>query len=283
MAWIAGVALAGENVSLRYVDPARLQWRANPDGGLEFDTGFLSGRLHGGGKSLGLSPITHVPSGKQLDRSNGWLSHYRVFTRGVRYGGGAWDWPSTVRLPEPRTAEVVWADDPARPFTLRALYRWAETNTIEVETLVRAKSNVTGLEVFLASYFDSAFTNALARVVTGDTSTLVAAVPSLGDWLMFTRDAAARKIVEDGRWKLEPNPVNWVFPYEYAKPPMAVRRAPGLRLAAVLSAETEDCFALAMPHQSEGHGSVYLSLFGRDLKAGQIARARTRLVLSVMP
>jgi hypothetical protein len=33
--------------------------------------------------------VVHVPTGARLDRSNGLLSHYRVFTRGVRHGGGA--------------------------------------------------------------------------------------------------------------------------------------------------------------------------------------------------
>ncbi len=34
-----------------------------------------------------------------------------------------------------------------------------------------------------------------------------------------------------------------------------------------------------MPHQTEQHYSCYLSLFGRDLKAGEVGRARARLAV----
>lgn len=41
----------------------------------------------------------------------------------------------------------------------------------------------------------------------------------------------------------------------------------------------EDCFAVSTPHQAEGHYSMYFSLFGRTLKAGEPARARVRIML----
>ncbi len=33
------------------------------------------------------------------------------------------------------------------------------------------------------------------------------------------------------------------------------------------------------PFEAEGHRSMYLALFGKDLKAGESARARARLVI----
>ena len=42
-------------------------------------------------------------------------------------------------------------------------------------------------------------------------------------------------------------------------------------------ADERDCFAVAMPHETDGHFSVYLSLFGRDLPAGKPATAHARL------
>jgi len=36
---------------------------------------------------------------------------------------------------------------------------------------------------------------------------------------------------------------------------------------------------VSMPFGAEGHRSLYLSLFGRDLKSGETATARTRLVI----
>jgi hypothetical protein len=74
----------------------KLAFVANDKGEYTFDTGVLRGTLRQGGKSLGLAPVIHIPTGARLDRSMGILSFYRVFTTGKRYGAGAWDWPSTA-------------------------------------------------------------------------------------------------------------------------------------------------------------------------------------------
>jgi hypothetical protein len=96
---------------------------------------------------------------------------------------------------------------------------------------------------------------------------------------MFPRDDGAAKIVGDGRWQRPPNPVNWkIMPPLFA--PLAMRRDPQTGLAALLMAPREDCFAVATPYGEEGHRSLYLSLFGRDIPAGQTVVARTRLVLA---
>jgi hypothetical protein len=62
-----------------------------------------------------------------------------------------------------------------------------------------------------------------------------------------------------------------------------VRRAAGAGIAAVIMAPAQDCFAIAMPHEAEGHYSTYFSLFGRNLNAGETARARARLQLLDQP
>jgi len=61
--------------------------------------------------------------------------------------------------------------------------------------------------------------------------------------------------------------------------PLAVRRDAKSGLVAVVMAPPEDCFAVLTPYGEEGHRSVYLSLFGRDLKAGEAVSARARLVI----
>jgi len=43
--------------------------------------------------------------------------------------------------------------------------------------------------------------------------------------------------------------------------------------------EPQDCFAVLTPYEAEPHRSMYVSLFGKDLKAGETARARARLVI----
>jgi sugar phosphate isomerase/epimerase len=262
---------------------ARLRFVPEGDGGFSFDTGLLRGRLRADGRSRGLSRVEHVPTGSRLDGSYGWLSHYRVFTRGVRYGNGAWDWPSTATLQPNGSVIVNWPAAGGRPFELRAQYQWSSAGTLEVRTTVQATQGLQGFETFLASYFNAAFTNAHARVreANNTSPTWMRLDPQLGLWLMFPRDEAARQLLQDGRWTLEPHPVDWVLPAEFA-PPQAtlVRHAPATGVTVALTASDDGCFAAASPHELEGHYSCYFSLFGQDLRAGESASATVRLSLA---
>src|SRR5512138_286792 len=119
-----------------------------------FDTGVLRGKLRAGGRSAGLSSVTHV-SGVRLDASMGLLGHYRVFSANRRYGTAAWDWPSEARLAQNGSVEARWPATADRPFELRATYRWAALNALDLETEVEAKTNLVNFESFVASYFTS--------------------------------------------------------------------------------------------------------------------------------
>jgi hypothetical protein len=93
---------------------------------------------------------------------------------------------------------------------------------------------------------------------------------------MFPRDARAVPLIQDGRWQLPPNPVEWKIQREFSLP-VAVRRAPAQDWTVALMGDPRECFALAMPYETEGHYSAYLSHFGRDLPARKPAKARVRL------
>lgn len=257
-------------------------FRAAADGGFEFDTGVLRGRLAKGGRALGLTDVVHVASGNRIDSSNGLFSFYRVFSRGKRYGGGAWDWPCRARLIENGGVEVLWSADETRPFEMRALYEWRSPSVLEVKTSVRAIERIDAFEVFLASYFAAGFTNSMVLVGESAGSAGEAvfrhAAKQSGDWQMFARDKAARTLILDGRWQLPPNPVDWAI-YPVLSRPLGVRRSEQSGIAVALMGVPEDCFAIATPHEAEGHYSMYLSLLGRDIGAGQSTQTRTRLVL----
>jgi hypothetical protein len=268
------------------VPAAGLGFMAGTDGGFRFDTGVLRGKLRVGGKSMGLQEVTHLATRQRLDRSNGLLSHYRVFTAGQRYGGGAWDWPSTARLRDDGAVEVSWPEVEGRPIEMRAVYRWRDAATVDLETTVKGSADLRGLEVFVASYFHERFTNAMVAVATAGAGgslpvpTLVRATREEGEWQMFPRDDGAVALIRDGRWKLEPNPVDWMIRSPFARP-LFRRRALSSGLNGVLMAPAEECFAVATPFESEGHYSGYFSLFGRDLRAGETHRARVRLTIAV--
>ena len=243
-----------------------------------FDTGVLKGKLRAGGKSTGLSSVVHLPTGLTMDSSMGLFGHYRVFSANKRYGTAAWDWPSEARLRPDGSVEVRWPSAEDRPFELRALYRWAAPDTLDLETSVQAKTNLAEFESFLASYFAEGFTNACVYARSNSQAWLMAADKSGGTWQAFPRDDEAVSIIQDGRWKLQPNPVDWVIRPYLAKP-LAIRRCPPNDLAALLMSPPQDCFAVLTPFEAEPHRSMYLCLFGRDLKAGETARTRARLVI----
>jgi hypothetical protein len=247
-----------------------------------FDTGTLRGTLRAGGQSRGLGPVTAIDAGKTISGVYGLLSPYRLLTADTRFGTAAWDWASQARLLEDRAVEAHWQADGEHPLDMTATYRLAAADTIELTLSVKPKRTLRGFELFLASYFDG-FEQSSAYVVAGPRDSranprLVEAKHADGYWQVFPRDGAAKQLYSDGRWKRPPNPVDWVVRQPLAAP-LAVRRDRGSGLAAVLMAPAGDCFALAMPYGEEPHRSVYLSLFGRDVKADELAVARVRLVV----
>ena len=283
MLFSAGLTSAAESKpTSQAAERDSLLFTASGDGGYAFDTGVLRGRLRAGGKSLGLTLVTHTPSGMRLDRSNGLLSHYRVFTKGVRYGGGAWDWPSEAELTRGGTVEAHWPSTEQRPFQMRAIYRWRTPEILDLETVVKAEKDLTGFESFLANYFGESFTNAAVFAApsaeTENRPGFIRLGTAAGAWQMFPRQDSVVPLIQDGRWRLEPNPVIWTIRTHFDRP-LAFRRDPASGLTAVFMSPATDCFAIAAPEETEGHYSLYFSLFGRDLKAGQVAVARTRLVI----
>lgn len=249
-----------------------------------FNTGVLKGTLRADGRSIGLSSFEHVPTGTRLEgNDHGIFSHYRVFTAGKRYGGGAWDWPSSSKLLPDGAVEVRWPATDDRPFEMGAVYRWVAPDTLDLTTSVTAKADLKNFESFLASYFADAFpaSTVYAKGASGKEPFFQTTGPDAGVWQAFPRDTSAVPVIQDGRWKIEPNPVDWVIRDEFAGP-LGVRRNKDNGLCAVLMSRPEDCFCVMTPNAGEGHRSLYLCQFGRDVKAGGTATAQARLVVRVL-
>ncbi len=248
---------------------------------LHFDTGVLRGALGEGGKSLGLRPVVHVASGVQMAGQFGILSPYRMLTSDARFGTAAWDWASKLELLADGAAKVHWSPDNEHPLEMTGVYRWTAADTLDLELTVKPQRDLRRFELFLASYFNG-FPVSLACVEQPGSANgagrFMEAVKAGGDWQTFPRDDAAAAIFGDGRWSRPPNPVTWQMMPRLAAP-LALRRDAKSGLCAVLMSRPDDCFAVSMPYGTEGHHSVYLSLYGRDLKEGQSASAAARLVI----
>lgn len=240
-----------------------------------FDTGSLRGTLRGGGQSKGLIPVLDTATGQPLTKSMGLFSPYRMFDDANRYGKAAWEWESEATRLRDGAVEVRWRADGAHPFDLTAVYRWSAANALDLALRVTARRALRRFEVFLASYFEGFPTTV---VYAGDRPAFVSAARDAGLWQMFPRDDAAVKTIQDGRWKHPPSPVDWTIRPKFAAG-LAVRRDVERGLAAVLMTRAEECFAVATPQDGENHRSVYFSLFGRDLRAGESAETKSRLWL----
>ena len=264
-------------------EKAALTFQSGENGEYPFDTGLLRGVLQPGGKAQGLASVMHVPSGTRLDQGAGIFSYYRVMATDKRYGAMAWDWPSTSKLLPDGAVEVLRPAAPDRPLELIAVYRWAGPATLDLETTVKAYEDLDHFEVFLASYFHEALPSPYVYVAADpdaeDKPGFMPAVKSRGDWQMFPRDDGVLGMIRDGRWRKEPYPVNWVVMPQMAAP-LCLRRSADRSLSVVVMSPAADCFAIATPYEGETHYSLYPSLFGRDIQAGQTVKARARFVVT---
>lgn len=246
-----------------------------PDGkGFRFDTGILRGELHKDGKSLGLTNVLHLPTQQPIAAAYGLLSHYRLLDAANRYGPAAWDWNSNAKLLDDGAVEVNWTADHLHPFHLKAVYRWLHPNQLQVLTEVTPTKNLKHFEVFLASYF-AGFEQSFLLGNTG----LVEALKTDGDWQAWVRDDSAAKLLNDGRWKREPHPVDWVIRGAFQKP-LAIRKDSKTGLIAIIASQKDHCFAVLTPYGQEGHRSLYLSLFGVDLQPDQKQHATATLTIT---
>jgi hypothetical protein len=246
-----------------------------------FDTGALKGMLREKGKSLGLWPASEVATGAPLATELGLLSPYRLLTPETRFLPDARDWPSRSKLLVDGAVEVQWPADKEHPLELKAVYRFAAPNAVDFRATVKPQRDLRRFELFLASYF-AGFPASFVYVQNAPSADgkpgFMEAAASGGDWQMFPQNEEAIHMIGDGRWNFSPNPVPWKIMPRLAAP-LALRRDAKSGLTAVLMAPPEDCFAVSTPYGEEGHRSLYLSLFGRDLKADEAASVRARLVL----
>lgn len=262
--------------------PSNLQFIQGEAGSYTFDTGVLKGILRHEGKSNGLFPVTYNADSSEITLGAGLFNHYRVFTRGKRYGYGARRWDSTAELNPNGNVEVIWSATTERPFELEATYSWVAPNTVDLVTIVRATTDLQAFEVFLASYYCPPFIDSQVWASRdprgGDKEGFVSADQELGVWLAFPRDEGAAAVIDDGRWNLEPHPLAWTMMPNFALP-LAIRRNPNSGLTVITIAESKECFGIFTPYGEEKHYSNYMSFFGHDFETGEIAKARSRLVV----
>jgi len=286
LCWVVGLAAAAAWAQ------SPLAFRPVEEGYCQFDTGTLRGKVRLDGKSQGVCSLVYVPAAMELAKVPGLFSYYRVFSTGNRYGKAARDWPLTTKVLEDGALEIAFA--PAadeHPLEMKGVMRWAAPDTLDLQTVVTPQVAMPRMEVFLSSYVAKGFDawvylkpNRFAKkeppaMVRADWSELLD-----GNYVVFPRERESLLMVYDGRWEIPPSPVTWAFT-RYLAAPLAVRRHAPSGLCVAWMSPPEDCFAVSTPYNKEppdgvaGHSSIYLSLFGRDVAAGETVRASCRLIV----
>ncbi|HPA20631.1 MAG TPA: hypothetical protein PLU30_22975 [Verrucomicrobiae bacterium] len=275
-----------------FAEPGPLAFRPVEGGYAEFDTRLLRGKMRLDGKVQGISSLAYVPTGAELLKSVGLLSYYRVFSSGKRYGHAARDWPLRAEVLVGGALRIVFPPAEEHPLELTGTFRWRTPDTLDLETTVTPQVAMPRLEVFLSSYLADGFEGSVylkpnrfdkkgaAAFVRADWCELID-----GDYLAFPRDREVLPMIYDGRWEIPPSPVTWAFT-RYLEAPIGIRRDAGAGLTAVIMSPSKDCFAVSMPYNKQpadnvaGHGSIYMSLFGQDVAAGQTVAAHCRLIIA---
>jgi len=268
---------------------ANLAFKADEPGFYAFDTGLFRGKLKLDGKFMGLYPIIDCKSGQELTRPPGIFSPYRVFNTNKRYGNAARDWPITTKLLADGAVEVHWPAALEHPVEMTHVYHWPAADTLDLGITVKPQCDMPRFELFMSNYFTNRFL-ASVYVKPKDAQDKPAFAPvnrtptSQGAYVMFPRADDAVTMIRDGRWKIPPSPVEWAVE-SFMATPLAFRRDAELGITAVFMSPPGDCFAMSCPWNPEtpearGYRSLYQSFFGRDLKAGETARARCRMVIN---
>jgi hypothetical protein len=271
-------------------DSPQLNFQPAGDRIFQFDTGTVKGQLRGNGKYQGISSFVDVETGKEMTCSAGIFSFYRVLSTGQRWGKSARDWPMTAKLRADGAVQIDWPAAADHPLEITAIYRWLSPTTLDLETVVKSERAMPRFELFLSSYFDQNFkafvyakpvrsADAKPAFIAADVNPLVK-----GSYLAFPIDRQAARMFFDGRWAPENGFVPWAVTRMLAAP-IGIKRDPDSDITIQLMSRPEDCFAVDMSYNMDppdgiaGHGSIYLSLFGRDIDAGKSERAQVRLVV----
>jgi len=277
---------------------ADLSFKPAGEGWFAFDTGAFKGKLQADGKSQGIPTFIDGSTNTELaygGTNPGILSFYRVFSAGKRWGdpqkGDTMrQWTQVCKVLPGGSVEVFWPAADDHPVEVRATFTWVDPGTIEVVTTATPRIDMPKFEIFISSYFNNDFQNyvyvAPPRHAGGKARFLCPTHSELidGTYTAFPRDLPSAQMIYDGRWEQGHSPVQWSITQLLAAPVCLMRDAKK-DITFVKMSRPQDCFAIEMPYFKSppdgiaGHRSLYMSLFGGDLRAGQSAKTCVRLVV----
>ena len=239
------------------------------------------------------SEVRHKPSGTLIspDESNmyhvGLLNFFRVLIRGGYLTELRAEKP--LIAPEKDGVTLTYLPTIRRQAKVTIRFTFREPNIIDMDMSVETLAHYPGFEILLSSYHAPGFVSGayVAKQEFGPVEPeqiRIADQPMIrGVWPFFPRDEAGANLLTDGRHQKG----RWYWR-------MAIGRRYGLPMAffskdgvdAILMGRPEDVYAVGATYSGDAdtdsivaHRSLYLSLFGEDLAAGEGRRTQMRMII----
>mgnify|MGYP006302085525 CR=1 FL=1 len=265
---------------------------------LKFSLSNISGVLscdtqQGHGKSHHFSNVIHKPTGMKISPDGermagaGMLNFFRVLIEGGYLTELRVEQP--ILEPEEDGITLTWMPTIRRQAKVTVKFTFTEPNIIDMDMWVETLTNYPGFEILLSAYLAPGFESGayVAKEEFGPTEPeqiRIVDQPMIhGIWPFFPRDEAGANLLTDGRHQKG----RWFWR-------MAIGRRYGMPLAffsndgvdAILMGRPEDVYAVGATYKGDeendnvaGHRSLYLSLFGKDFKAGEGRRTQMRMII----
>lgn len=265
---------------------------------LEFSLERISGILNCDinmehGKSHHFSNVIHKPSGLKISpdgdsmAGTGMLNFFRVLIE----GGYLTELRVEEPLLEPTEDGIIftWMPTIRRQAKVKVKFTFRQPNIIDMDMWVETLTNYPGFEILLSAYMAPGFESGVYvakeefGAIESEQIRLVDQPMIHGIWPFFPRDEAGANLLTDGRHQKG----RWFWR-------MAIGRRYAMPLAffsknkvdAILMGRPEDIYAVGATYKGDaendgvaGHRSLYLSLFGENLKAGEGRHTQMRMII----
>jgi hypothetical protein len=259
---------------------------------LEFRLSRLSGVL-ACNKSHHFSNVVHTPTGTLVSPDEGRMKHvgllnfFRVLVRSGYLTELRVEKP--LLQPEDDGITMIWPSTIRRQAKVTVRFTFIEPNIIDMDLQVESRTTYPDFEILLSAYLAPGFESG-AYVSTNEMGPVepeqirIIDQPMIhGVWPFFPRDEAGAHLLTDGRHQKG----RWYWR-------MAIGRRYGMPLAffskgkvdALLMGRPEDVYAVGATYSGDtdrdniaAHRSLYLSLFGDDLQAGEGRRTQMRMII----
>lgn len=263
------------------------------DGGFEFDTSVMSGRIEPSGAYHGLKKLVHKPTGRQwIDPRYSALNLFKLQSVNLCMGQPR-IMPFEVTSTD-RSVTMTWPATAAHLGEVVATWEVRETASVDLTITVKTAGPYAGYEVFMSSYFDDTTKPHVYLKQRFPTEPEQLVAPTVNDvfrncLLVFPRDSNAARLCVDGRWDRSEGDVPTVqnIPVRHYARALGFLTDPDQKSALVMMSRPQHTIGISTRYHADkpadrqtSYSAFDFSLCGENLAAGDTRTLRVRLALT---